>query len=180
MGPEHISPGTGSQRCRGHRSGPRADTATDLGSSGIVDDATRRIARTYDDVGRLETVTAYSDTAGNSPVNQVEYVYNGWDSGFDRFGRIADQLWRDYGTPEDVDRFKYGRASIGREVRAELAWPSFSYHFAKDRIRATHWSPSFRPHSRHGNPSFRPFLPTYACHLKSAGGGHQLRWWLLT
>ena len=55
-----------------------ADTVTSLGSSGIVDGSVRRIGRSYDDVGRLETLTTYSDTAGTIAVNQIEYVYNGW------------------------------------------------------------------------------------------------------
>ncbi|MFO0788409.1 MAG: RHS repeat-associated core domain-containing protein [Pirellulales bacterium] len=50
---------------------------TNLGSSGIVDDSVLRIGTEYDDVGRVSKVTSYSDTAGNTPVNQVEYVYNG-------------------------------------------------------------------------------------------------------
>ena len=29
-------------------------------------------------MGRVATVTSYADVAGTSPVNQVEYVYNGW------------------------------------------------------------------------------------------------------
>ncbi|WP_428940716.1 RHS repeat domain-containing protein [Fontivita pretiosa] len=29
-------------------------------------------------------------------------------AGFDRFGRIIDHRWRDYGTPQEVDRFKHG------------------------------------------------------------------------
>jgi YD repeat-containing protein len=55
-----------------------ADTATSLGSSGIVDGSVRRIGTTYDGVGRVQYVTSYSDTAGTAIVNQVKYVYNGW------------------------------------------------------------------------------------------------------
>ena len=32
---------------------------------GIVDDAVRRIGTTYDDIGRVQTVTSYSDTVGH-------------------------------------------------------------------------------------------------------------------
>ena len=39
-----------------------------LGSSGIVDGSVRRIGRAYDDIGRVRTVTSYSDTAGNTPL----------------------------------------------------------------------------------------------------------------
>ncbi len=54
------------------------DTVTDLGSSGIVDSSVRRIGTTYDDLGRVQTITSYSDTSGTTAVNQVQYVYNGW------------------------------------------------------------------------------------------------------
>jgi len=55
-----------------------ADTATSLGSSGVVDGRVRRIGTTYDDLGRAYQVTSYSDTGGNTAVNQVQYEYNGW------------------------------------------------------------------------------------------------------
>jgi RHS repeat-associated protein len=55
-----------------------ADTASDLGSSGDVDGGVRRIGTAYDDLGRVETVTSYSDTSGTTVVNQVKYVYTGW------------------------------------------------------------------------------------------------------
>jgi RHS repeat-associated protein len=55
-----------------------ADTASDLGSSGIVDGSIRRIGRTYDDIGRLLTVTSYSDASGTTVANQIEYAYNAW------------------------------------------------------------------------------------------------------
>ena len=43
-----------------------------------VDATVRRIATAYDDVGRVRTVTSYSDASGTTAVNQVLYVYNGW------------------------------------------------------------------------------------------------------
>ncbi len=55
-----------------------ADTVTSLGSSGLVDGSVRRIGTTYDDLGRVETLTSFSDTSGTTAVNQVQYVYNGW------------------------------------------------------------------------------------------------------
>jgi RHS repeat-associated protein len=55
-----------------------ADTVTDLGESGIVDDVVLRIGRTYDDIGRLQFVTSYSDTSGTTAVNQVKYEYDSW------------------------------------------------------------------------------------------------------
>ncbi len=57
------------------------DTVTDLGSSGIVDDAVRAIVTTYDDIGRLETVTSYDHPTtreNGNIVNQVQYTYGGW------------------------------------------------------------------------------------------------------
>ena len=55
-----------------------ADTVTSLGGSGLVDGSVRRIGKSYDDLGRVKTVTSYRDTSGTTAVNQVEYVYNGW------------------------------------------------------------------------------------------------------
>ncbi len=43
---------------------PSADTVTSLGSTGLVDGSVRRIGSTYDDLGRVQTVTSYSDTSG--------------------------------------------------------------------------------------------------------------------
>jgi len=37
------------------------DCVTDLGASGIVDDAILRISTTYDDLGRVRSVTGYDD-----------------------------------------------------------------------------------------------------------------------
>ncbi len=56
------------------------DRVTSLGASGIVDGAIRRISTTYDDIGRVATVSSYDDpdVGEGSVVNQVEYVYNGW------------------------------------------------------------------------------------------------------
>ncbi len=33
---------------------------------------------------------------------------NGTYAGFDRFGRIVDHLWRDYGASTDADRIQHG------------------------------------------------------------------------
>ena len=55
-----------------------ADTVTDLGTTGLVDDAVLRVGTTYDDLGRVRSVTNYSDTAGTTAVNQVRYEYDGW------------------------------------------------------------------------------------------------------
>ena len=56
-----------------------ADTVTNLGDSGQnVDGAVRLIGTAYDHMGRVHTVTSYSDTAGTSVVNQVQYAYDSW------------------------------------------------------------------------------------------------------
>jgi RHS repeat-associated protein len=55
-----------------------ADTVTSLGTSGLVDDSVLAIGTTYDDIGRVQSVTSYSDTSGTAPVNEVKYEYNGW------------------------------------------------------------------------------------------------------
>jgi len=70
---------------------PSADTASSLGSSGIVDGSIRRIGTTYDDVGRVQYVTSYSDTSGTTAVNQVKYEYNGW-------GRVSREYQEHDGT----------------------------------------------------------------------------------
>ena len=54
------------------------DRAVYLGASGIVDDSVLRVETIYDDVGRVEKITNSADTGGNTPVNEVKYVYNGW------------------------------------------------------------------------------------------------------
>ena len=50
-----------------------ADTASSLGSSGIVDGSVRRIGTTYDDLGRVRYLTSYSDTSGTTAVNQLHF-----------------------------------------------------------------------------------------------------------
>ncbi|MEX1225052.1 MAG: hypothetical protein WEA31_10950, partial [Pirellulales bacterium] len=55
-----------------------ADKVTSLGTSGIVDDGTLRIERTYDDMSRVATITSYDAATSGNVVNQVEYAYNGY------------------------------------------------------------------------------------------------------
>ena len=202
------------------------DSATIPAASTGVDRNVLSIGTEYDDVGRVKTVTSYSDSEGTTPVNQVELVYNGWGQvyqeyqehqgevdgstpyvqydyagpedglrlesieypngrtvdynytdavddimsrftnittdgestpnasytylgagtivkedyqepdvaldytgannafpGFDRFGRVVDQLWRDYGASEDADRYLYGYDRSGNRVWKENATP---------------------------------------------------------
>ncbi|WP_428940595.1 RHS repeat-associated core domain-containing protein [Fontivita pretiosa] len=95
---------------------------TDPGDSSGIGDAISRI-----------TAIASASTRGTSDANVLAgYYYNGSGrvvikdlaeadvkldyfqdtagtyAGFDRFGRIIDHRWRDYGTPQEVDRFKHG------------------------------------------------------------------------
>jgi RHS repeat-associated protein len=67
-----------------------ADTVdlSNVESGQNVDSTILRIGRTYDDLGRLEMVTSYSDTSGATAVNQVKYRYNGW-------GKLA-QEWQSH------------------------------------------------------------------------------------
>ena len=56
-----------------------ADTVTSLGRAGEnVDGAVRRLGYTYDDLGRNQAVTSYSDTAGTTVLNQDFWAYDGW------------------------------------------------------------------------------------------------------
>jgi RHS repeat-associated protein len=42
------------------------------------------------------------------PDVRLEYFFNSAYSGFDRFGRVVDQRWYDYGASADRDRYTYG------------------------------------------------------------------------
>ena len=42
------------------------------------------------------------------PDVRLEYFFDGAYSGWDRFGRVVDQRWYDYGASADRDRFTYG------------------------------------------------------------------------
>ncbi|MFO7902701.1 MAG: hypothetical protein R6U98_08575 [Pirellulaceae bacterium] len=44
---------------------------------------------------------------------------SGTFDGFDRFGRVVDHLWRDYGGSADADRFKYGYDRAGNRTWKE-------------------------------------------------------------
>jgi RHS repeat-associated protein len=63
-----------------------SDAVTSLPSS--VDDSILRIERTYDDMGRVETITSYDATSSGNVVNQVEYAYNGWG--------MVDIVWQEH------------------------------------------------------------------------------------
>ena len=42
------------------------------------------------------------------PDVRLEYFFDRAYSGFDRFGRVVDQRWYDYGASADRDRYTYG------------------------------------------------------------------------
>jgi len=93
-----------------------ADTATNLGSSNIVDDSVLRIGTTYDDLGRVQTVTSYSDTSGNSPVNQVKYVYNSWGQVAREYQAhdVTGSLW-----PSPSVQYTYDAPRVSGEGQSE-------------------------------------------------------------
>ena len=80
-----------------------ADTATDLGETQGVDGSILRISTTYDDLGRVETVTSYGDLDGTTVVNQVEYAYDGWGNLIQEWqahdGAVDPEPRRAYNTP---------------------------------------------------------------------------------
>ncbi len=71
-----------------------ADVVTSLGPSGVVHGSVRAIGTTYDDVGRVRTVTSYSDTAETEVVNQVKDAYDGWGN--------LKQEWQSVSGPVDT------------------------------------------------------------------------------
>ena len=77
---------------------PSEDRVTNLGSSGIVDGSIRAIVTTYDDIGRVHTVTSYDSDTARQPtdiVNQIRYKYDGWGN--------LDTEWQSHDGPTPVD-----------------------------------------------------------------------------
>ncbi|MGI6417985.1 MAG: RHS repeat-associated core domain-containing protein [Thermoguttaceae bacterium] len=101
-----------------------ADTVTSLGVSGLVDGSVRRIGTTYDDLGRVQTVTSFSDTSGTTAVNQVQYVYNGW-------GKLAREYQEHDGAVDantlhvDYDYADGASGGVARHVRlSQVTYPN--------------------------------------------------------
>ncbi|MEQ9410365.1 MAG: RHS repeat-associated core domain-containing protein [Fuerstiella sp.] len=105
-------------------------------SSGSMPDALSRIASIVDDDGSSTHLADYSylglrtfvETDYTEP--EVKYTLvgtaGGNDSdtgdiyhGIDRFGRIDDSYWYDYGSSADVDRIKYGYSRSGNRLWRE-------------------------------------------------------------
>jgi hypothetical protein len=96
---------------------------------------------TADNLNRLDAIK--DDNAGTPGATLAGYTYLGlgtvvredyeepqvrldlWGGtsgtyqGFDRFGRMVDHRWRDYGSSADADRFKYGYDRAGNRVWKE-------------------------------------------------------------
>ena len=71
------------------------DSATIPAASTGVDQSVLSIGTTYDDLGRVQTVTSYSTTDGTgTPVNQVEDSYDGW-------GNLAEE-WQSHAGAVDT------------------------------------------------------------------------------
>ena len=60
---------------------------------------------------------------------------SGTYAGFDRFGRVKDQLWRDYGAPADLDRYAYAHdRNSNRLYRENSVAPAKDELYAYDRL----------------------------------------------
>jgi RHS repeat-associated protein len=72
-----------------------ADTVTSFGSSGAVDQTVNAIVTTYDDMGRVRTVSSEGLVNGVETIlNQVEYAYDGWGN--------ESQEWQSQTGPVDT------------------------------------------------------------------------------
>jgi RHS repeat-associated protein len=107
------------------------DRVTDLGESAIVDDAILRISTSYDDVGRVQTVTSCddADVGEGNVVNQIEYVYDGWgqvareyqehDGAVDQYTPYVDYGYEDGATGGVAKYVRLSQVTYpnGREVQ---------------------------------------------------------------
>ena len=108
------------------------------GSSGSTDDALSRLASLIDDDGSTHLVD-YSYLGRNTfvktdyPEPDLRYdlaMGTGSDpyDGFDRFGRVVDSRWYDYGSSADADRIKYGYDRAGNRTYREQTCDPNSHH----------------------------------------------------
>ena len=110
----------------------------DYGSAGSTDDTLSRVAALVDDDGATHLVD-YSYLGRNTFV-KVDYpepdlrydlamgAGNDPYDGLDRFGRIVDSRWYDYGYSADVDRIQYGYDRAGNRTYREQMCDPNSYH----------------------------------------------------
>ncbi len=104
----------------------------DYGSAGSSDDALSRVASLIDDDGSTRLVD-YS-YLGAGAIIQADYVQPDvrcdlahgagadlYDGPMDRFGRVNDLLWYDYGSSAELLRFKHGYDRAGNRLYREEA-----------------------------------------------------------
>ena len=108
----------------------------DYGTTDGIDDVSSRVAGLVDDDVGATHLADYS-YVGRNAVVEVDYTEpdlrytlvgtaggNDPDTGdvyrgLDRFGRVKDSYWRDYGSNADVDRIKYGYDRAGSRIWRE-------------------------------------------------------------
>ena len=99
------------------------------GSSGGDGDNLNRLAAIKDDSGGSpgDTLASYTYLGLGTiviedyeqPDVRLEYYSGGSYGGFDRFGRVVDQKWYDYGASSDRDRYTYGYDRASNRVYRE-------------------------------------------------------------
>ena len=108
------------------------------GTSGSTDDALSRVASLIDNDGTTHLVD-YSYLGRNTfvktdypePDLRYDLAMGAGDDpydGLDRFGRIVDSRWYDYGSSADVDRIKYGYDRAGNRTFREQTCDPNSNH----------------------------------------------------
>ena len=128
---------------------------SDYGATDSIDDAASRVASLVDDGGTThladysylgsgsfveadytEPETKYTlvgTAGGNDP--ETGDIYRG----LDRFGRVKDSYWYDYGSSSDTDRIKYGYDRVGNRTYREntvatAAGKEFDEQYLYDQI----------------------------------------------
>ena len=100
----------------------------DYGAAGAIDDIMSRLTAILDDDGTT-TLASYKYLGAGTVVTEdyegpdvkLDYNANGNLGGFDRFGRVVDQIWEDYGgqTPVAIDQYRYGHDRAGNRLWRE-------------------------------------------------------------
>jgi RHS repeat-associated protein len=115
------------------------------GSSGGMADVLNRLDAIKDDSSGSpgDTLASYSYLGVGTIVKEdfeqpdvrLEYFFDSAYSGFDRFGRIVDQRWYDYGASADRDRYTYGYDRASNRLYRENATASGKDEFyTYDRV----------------------------------------------
>ena len=110
----------------------------DYGSSGSTDDALSRVASLIDNDGSTHLVDysylgrqTFVQTDYREPDLRYDLAMGAGDDpydGFDRFGRVVDNRWYDYGSSVDADRILYGYDRANNRTYREQTCDSNSYH----------------------------------------------------